>query len=180
MPISQIGSNGLGSGAVTSAKLAAAQTLSVNGVTFPATQVPSADANTLDDYEEGTFTPAVRGASTAGTYTGNFSGIYTKIGRVVTVFVFIQPNTSATGGTGYFQVTGMPFTNANQGVGSIFLSNVNMSDTAKSWVPLFISGSGVSIIYVSEAYDNSASGDMPVSTISTSTVLQISLTYFTS
>jgi hypothetical protein len=30
-------------------------TPSLNGITFPATQVPSADANTLDDYEEGTW-----------------------------------------------------------------------------------------------------------------------------
>jgi hypothetical protein len=32
-------------------------TPSLNGITFPATQVASADANTLDDYEEGTWTP---------------------------------------------------------------------------------------------------------------------------
>ena len=31
------------------------------GITFPATQSASTDANTLDDYEEGTFTPTVAG-----------------------------------------------------------------------------------------------------------------------
>jgi len=34
------------------------------GITFPATQSASTDANTLDDYEEGTWTPVVVGSST--------------------------------------------------------------------------------------------------------------------
>lgn len=49
---------------------------------FPATQVPSADANTLDDYEEGTWTPVV--SAQAGTITSaTATGRYTKIGRMV-------------------------------------------------------------------------------------------------
>jgi hypothetical protein len=53
------------------------------GITFPATQSASSDANTLDDYEEGTWTPTDN--SGAGlTFTNNGSQ-YTKIGRAVTV-----------------------------------------------------------------------------------------------
>jgi hypothetical protein len=37
-------------------------------IKFPVTQVASADPNTLDDYEEGTWTPVLRGAAAAGTY----------------------------------------------------------------------------------------------------------------
>jgi hypothetical protein len=55
-------------------------TPSLNGITFPATQVASADANTLDDYEEGTWTPV---ADTAGYTMTASSGQYTKIGRAV-------------------------------------------------------------------------------------------------
>lgn len=53
-------------------------------VQFPAVQVASADANTLDDYEEGTWTPSLQFAtgSTGITY-GSRDGTYTKIGRVV-------------------------------------------------------------------------------------------------
>ena len=54
---------------------------------FPATAVPSADPNTLDDYEEGTW-PATFGAATSGTITVNTSYdlmSYTKIGRAVTL-----------------------------------------------------------------------------------------------
>lgn len=51
------------------------------GITFPASQSASTDANTLDDYEEGTFTPAIA----AGGLTPTVGGCrYTKIGNVVT------------------------------------------------------------------------------------------------
>jgi hypothetical protein len=79
------------------------------GITFPATQVPSADANTLDDYEEGTWTPAF--SSAAGTVTyGQQKGVYTKIGDTVFVSGFLQSN-STSGATGsQVFITGLPFT----------------------------------------------------------------------
>jgi hypothetical protein len=49
-------------------------------IVFPATQDASAGANTLDDYEEGTWTPAFGGWN--GAYSSQ-SGFYTKIGNVV-------------------------------------------------------------------------------------------------
>ena len=70
----RVNGNGIGlSGAVPSSGV---------GITFPGTQSASSDANTLDDYEEGTWTPTI--SSTGGsitTYTA--SGTYTKIGRLV-------------------------------------------------------------------------------------------------
>jgi len=53
------------------------------GITFPATQSASSDANTLDDYEEGTWTP-VLGTSNGGTATMSVQeGWYVKIGKFV-------------------------------------------------------------------------------------------------
>jgi hypothetical protein len=52
---------------------------SVNGIQFPATQSPSANANTLDDYEEGTWTPRT------ATNVLVESATYTKIGNRVTI-----------------------------------------------------------------------------------------------
>ena len=98
------------------------------GITFPATASASSDANTLDDYEEGTWTPTVIGATTAGTttYTGQ-NGFYTKIGNQVTVICYI--NYSAMTGTGVMQVNNLPFASANltQGysVSSFLPSNLN-------------------------------------------------------
>jgi hypothetical protein len=69
-------------------RITAAGVLDLNQgqIKFPATQVPSADANTLDDYEEGTWTMGIAfgGASVDVTYSAN-TGTYTKIGRQVTV-----------------------------------------------------------------------------------------------
>ena len=62
-------------------------TPSLNGITFPATQVASADPNTLDDYEEGTwtvtFTPSSSGSITLKPAVN--LGSYTKVGRLVTI-----------------------------------------------------------------------------------------------
>ena len=44
------------------------------GIDFSASEGSGASSSILDDYEEGTFTPVFRGATTAGTYTGTFNG----------------------------------------------------------------------------------------------------------
>jgi len=51
-------------------------------ITFPATQSASSNANTLDDYEEGTWTPTA-GGITVNSGTPVYSGRYTKIGNMV-------------------------------------------------------------------------------------------------
>src|ERR1035437_3947013 len=61
-------------------------------IKFPASQNASSDANTLDDYEEGTWTP--NDASGAGLTFSTAFGTYTKIGRTVhAFFVVIYPAT---------------------------------------------------------------------------------------
>ena len=80
-----------------------------SGISFPATQSASSDANTLDDYEEGTWTPALTfgGGSTGITYLGR-GGYYTKVGRVVTLVGGITL-TSKGSSTGTASITGLPF-----------------------------------------------------------------------
>jgi hypothetical protein len=94
----------------TLTQLANSGTLNLFGgqIGFPAAQVPSADPNTLDDYEEGAWTPAIAGTTTAGvgTYTTQ-TGAYTKIGNVFTFLA--QVSWSAHTGTGNMILTGMPF-----------------------------------------------------------------------
>jgi hypothetical protein len=92
----------------TTANTSGAKLQTSDGITFPATQVASSDPNTLDDYEEGTFTPTVIGTSTAGTATYAIQfGNYTKIGRLVTVSIFLS--WSAGTGTGNLRFAGLPF-----------------------------------------------------------------------
>jgi hypothetical protein len=87
-----------------------ADTILVDSITFPATQVPSADVHTLDDYEEGTAVVALT-ALTSGTITLNSIGetlAYTKIGRLVHLSGRLYVS-SVSSPVGILRVTGLPF-----------------------------------------------------------------------
>lgn len=93
----------------STANTSGAKLQTVDGLTFPATAVASADPNTLDDYEEGTFTPTIIGTTTAGTGTYDIQiGRYTKIGN--RVYFNLRLLWSAHTGTGSLGATGLPFT----------------------------------------------------------------------
>jgi hypothetical protein len=83
------------------------------GVVFPATQSASGGANTLDDYEEGTWTPTdVSGASLTASATAY--GKYTKIGNVVHAkLTFSYP---ATSNTSIPRIGGLPYAAANDNI----------------------------------------------------------------
>jgi hypothetical protein len=85
------------------------------GIAFPATAVAVADVNTLDDYEEGSWTPDLQfgGAKVGITYTSGYqTGKYIKIGTMVTVTGVIVL-TSKGSSNGSATIAGLPFTNAN-------------------------------------------------------------------
>jgi len=94
-----------------SGNLTATGTISTLGgsVKFPATQVPSAGVNDLDDYEEGTWTPALTfgGASVGLTY-GTRTGTYTKIGNLVHA-EFLIVLTAKGSSVGVASISGLPF-----------------------------------------------------------------------
>jgi hypothetical protein len=81
------------------------------GITFPATQAASSNANTLDDYEEGTWTPNLGGNTTYSTQSGQ----YAKIGRLVTVWFDLTVNSIGTGATNL--IYGLPFTGGGTSTG---------------------------------------------------------------
>jgi hypothetical protein len=117
------------------------------GITFPATQSASSNANTLDDYEEGTFTPTAFGGTSAGTttYTEQY-GAYTKIGRQVTVQLRVAY--SAATGTGALVIGGLPFSgaSANQAVGAVMVGNFDW--TAGTYIiPYFGTGTSFNLWY---------------------------------
>lgn len=85
---------------------------------FPATQSPSSDPNTLDDYEEGSWTPVVTfgGATTGIAYdAGATLGRYTKVGRKVSVSGVVKL-TNKGSASGAALITGLPFTSLNDGI----------------------------------------------------------------
>jgi hypothetical protein len=81
--------------------LAQANILQSKWLTFPTTQIPSTEPNTLDDYEEGTWTPT----KTTGTAYSSASGRYIKIGNVVVATFIVQfaveTNASASNMSGF-------------------------------------------------------------------------------
>lgn len=89
-------------------------TLPQGQLAFPAVQNPSANPNTLDDYEEGTWTPSLSfgGLSTGITYGAATLGRYTKIGRTVIATGSVTL-TSKGSATGPGQIGGLPFTSVN-------------------------------------------------------------------
>ena len=79
------------------------------GITFPATQSASTNANTLDDYEEGTWTPVFNGSTTNPTQTsGAAAGAYIKVGKLVWVSIQMA-GIGYTGGSGNLLIAGLPF-----------------------------------------------------------------------
>lgn len=105
----------------------------VQQIAFSATQVPSSNANTLDDYEEGTWTPVLTPAG--GSITPNVSftgGRYTKIGNLVTVNGCVYV-TSVSSPTGALTITGLPFASkagtTEYRAGSVFITDFNASAT---------------------------------------------------
>ncbi len=93
-------------------------TLPLGQLAFPATPNPSTDSHTLDDYQEGTWTPALNfGGAATGIAYATAAGRYTKIGRKVSVsgnFTLTSKGMSFGAAT----IAGLPFASANDGIPS--------------------------------------------------------------
>ena len=92
----------------------------------------TAAANTLDDYEEGTWTPEFRGSATAGTYSyAARVGKYVKTGASVTVWVTMFNIIESVSGAGDIQISGLPYavsTDLSRGaIGAVVLEDFTFS-----------------------------------------------------
>jgi len=88
------------------------------------------DANLLDDYEEGTWTPVLR-AYTGGDLTATYSsqlGTYRKFGNLVfvTFGVAVTAISSQPSGTDYTVINGLPF--SQSGTSYVESGNVTRND----------------------------------------------------
>jgi hypothetical protein len=139
------------------------------GITFPATQSTSTDVNTLDDYEEGTWTPLLEsdGGSAAGkTYTTQL-GTYTKIGNVVYYTFVVTFSDKGSSNVNEANLRGLPFTVASQmtgymqswanvGTNSLWFGLIPRSTTTTYVSTLTAAGTSTSL-YVSSNYQNNTS-----------------------
>lgn len=160
---------------------AATPSASGAGITFPATQSASTDVNTLDDYEEGTWTPTLVGHSTAGSYTLtvlNSSAKYTKVGNLVT-FVAVVQVTVNSGGTGSADFGGLPF---SKGVG-FFTGNAVTDGVALTAGAVGLTlgattASSSTLFNILQQKDNASSVVLDISGVSTNDYFTFGGSYF--
>jgi hypothetical protein len=160
----------------TSAVSGGAKLQTVDGITFPASQLASTNANTLDDYEEGTWTPALSadGGASGQAYIQQL-GMYTKIGDVVAVQGTIYLNGVGTL-TGNVGIT-LPFSTLSGTSGSVaalFITGLTTSTVAECMT--IASGSNFAYLRIKTAaaasYSLTAQAD-----IATNTYILFQITY---
>lgn len=133
--------------------------IQTNGIKFPATQVPSADPNTLDDYEEGTWTPAISN-TTNGTKTHSTqSGSYIKIGKLVfcKFHIVLSSNVGSSGAT---NIVGLPFNST--GIASVSLSlieGITMPSGYTVGITGYAAGATISLKALSDGSFNEVFGN---------------------
>ena len=111
----------------------------------------TATANVLNDYEEGTFTPTISSGATAVIFSTQ-DGKYTKIGRLVTIFIRIV-TTAATRNGSQFIISGLPFSDTIGGSGVIGYNNSGFISTAGGNKPNLLTG-GVEINFFTSSGGN--------------------------
>jgi len=110
----------------------------------------TAAANALDDYEEGTWTPANSGAS----FTGTPTGTYTKIGDLVTVRFNFTINSIGSGATN--RITGLPF--AVRGGAEGYGVSGNYSGLARSSCYCWCYSTGSNVYFIDSTAIDANSG----------------------
>ena len=120
-------------------------TLPYGQIKFPAAQNASSDANTLDDYEEGTFTAAI--SSGSGTIsTNSATGHYTKIGNQVSVRGYLNVS-GVSSPSGTVSITGLPFvSNGVYLAASIYLVGLTSGATTSVQAYVQLESTYISVI----------------------------------
>ena len=140
----------------------------------------TAAANTLDDYEEGAWTPTFSGGTTAGAYTFTHEAWYVKIGRLVTVYAMLLNITDTTVGSGHVVIGGLPFTSnsSKDSVGSVRLDKFDLDSTTRDVSATVYENS--SVIKLLETRDNTTDITMTVDDrTQDGSDIFVQITYFT-
>ena len=150
--------------------------LSGGGITFNG---DTAQANALDDYEEGDWTPVLQGRTTNGTTTNHRTakGKYTKIGRFVNIMCDLDATVS--GGVGDMMISGLPYT-AHSGPhvrfpGSVFFGRMPFSYSDVQITPYV--NDGQNQIWLKSSRSNTTSSFISITTNRTEVIINI--TYMT-
>lgn len=151
------------------------------GINFTAnTAAAGMTSQLLNWYEEGTWTPALSGSGTAGTYElATASGWYTRVGRQVTVIFNVKLAAAVTGGgTGFAVLSGLPFSVATTAAtaGAVTLGGVNYT-AGTNYVTVMPRSVGSSSMIFEETNINGAVNDAAISAFGVNDTIQGTLTY---
>lgn len=167
-------------GALTVAGLITATT---GQIVFPATQNASAGVNTLDDYEEGAWTPTLisSGGGAPAYSAGSTGGMYVKVGQKAMLMGIITLTGVGTLAAGSVSIGGIPFTTANvspgNGSGS-FGYWANLA-AAKVMVGYLISPNTTSVAITTIAAAATATASLAVTDLTATTQLVFTIEYRT-
>ena len=142
------------------------------GISFPATQSASSDANTLDDYEEGTWTPTLGGTATYGANAGN----YVKVGRLVFAVAIINVSAIGTGSTTL--ISGLPFTNGATNECNCSIGYLTGSASTFASVYGYVTANGTTIQLSTIPAGGSASVDTGPAIFKNTTQIRIQAVYY--
>jgi len=109
------------------------------GINFsPTSDATGMTSETLDDYEEGTWTPV----STATAFQQAY-GTYTKVGNIVNAWFAIQVASSVN--ANYFQLNSLPFSYSNT-VGGMSGGSIGLTDMDTNDYSLYVTGSSILLL----------------------------------
>lgn len=154
----------------------------LDGIAFPATQVPSSDANVLDDYEEGTWSPyySTIGGDYTGTTSFNATGYYIKIGKQVTVIGSCATAGVISGGSGQTIIKGLPFSVVSTGTGSIWVNPDTGTYGSPTALPTVLQGNSTYINLSKSGTTNNPAFTELLKSGGNANQMYFSLTYITS
>lgn len=140
-------------------------------VKFPASQNASADANTLDDFEKGSFSPSLATTGTglqSVTYNAARYGKYVKIGPLVHVSGRIATNAVTVGAaSGTVAIGNLPFTASPDSLQAISLGTVSAWGAHMPNAGDVVASTTIAQIYYRSAVDG-ATIALPLANIDTS------------
>ena len=144
--------------------------------------VTSATAsNLLDDYEEGTWPPVISADATPTAYATQV-GVYTKVGRQVTVIFTFNISTIGSFAGAAVKVTGFPFTSGDLSThtfGTLFLDGTASEVQAAGDLGIKLSNNTTQALFQGNSGNVSGDNNINANKIDTGTFIHGTITYFT-
>jgi len=138
-------------------------------------------SNVLDDYEEGTWTPTLSGA-TSGTrvISSGFKAVYTKVGNLVTAHMVAGIGGLTGSASGGARLGGLPFNyngSNNEIMGKVHVTEVNLPAGIIDCTLLSATSGTSNVCFFVNMFDDANHGELGLSAFDENSSLRIVVTY---